>query len=130
MNTVNPNLSRARRAPWRWPLYLQIMAAVALGATVGLWLPASIAAAFDIPARLVLRLLGAIAPPLILVAVMRALLGATIHGKVAGRMFFLLGLNTLVAIMIGLATANLIRPGRHAALPPGETHRIASNPIA
>jgi len=141
MNTMNglerttvgapgANLSQSRRAPWRWPLYVQIMAAVALGAGSGLWLPASIAGSLDVPAQLVLRLLGAIAPPLILVAVMRALLGATIHGKVAGRLFFLLALNTLVAIMIGLATANLIRPGRHAALPPGEAPRIASNPLA
>jgi len=141
MNTMNglermtvgapgANLSQARRAPWRWPLYLQIMAAVALGAASGLWLTASMAGSFDVPARLVLRLLGAIAPPLVLVAVMRALLGAAIQGKVAGRLFFLLALNTLVAIMIGLATANMIRPGRHAALPPGDALRIASNPLA
>jgi DAACS family dicarboxylate/amino acid:cation (Na+ or H+) symporter len=123
MNTVNG------RAPWRWPLYVQTLAAVALGAGVGLYVPAPIAGFVDVPARLILRLLGAIAPPLILVAVMRALLGATIHGKVAGRMFFLLGLNTLIAILIGLATANAIRPGRHAALPPGEAPRIASNPL-
>jgi Na+/H+-dicarboxylate symporter len=129
MSTVSPDLNRTRRAPWRWPLYLQIIAAVALGATVGLWLPAPIAAPFDIPARMVLRLLGAIAPPLILVAVMRALLGTTIHGRIAGRLFFLLALNTLVAIGIGLATANMIRPGRHAALPPGEAPIIAGNPL-
>jgi len=123
------NLSFARRVPWRWPLYVQIVAAVALGAGVGLWLPASIARSFDIPAGLILRLLGATAPPLILVAVMRALLGTTIHGKLAGRMLFLLTLNTLVAILIGLATANTIGPGRDAALPPGEAPRIASNPL-
>jgi len=123
------SLSRTRRAPWRWPLYLQILAAVALGVGVGVGVPASMAGFLDVPARLVLRLLGAIAPPLVLVAVMRALLGATIHGKVAGRLFFLLALNTLVAILIGLATANAIKPGRHAALPPGEAPRIATNPL-
>jgi DAACS family dicarboxylate/amino acid:cation (Na+ or H+) symporter len=119
----------ARRAFWRWPLYVQIMAAVGLGVGVGLWLPASMAGPFDLPARLILRLLGAIAPPLILVAVMRALLGARIQGKVAGRMFFLLALNTVVAILIGLATANAIQPGRDAALPPGEAPKIAGNPL-
>ena len=123
------NLRRTRRVPWRWPLFGQIMAAVALGVGVGFWLPAPIASPFDIPARLILRLLGAIAPPLILVAVMRALLGATIHGKLARRMFFLLALNTLVAILIGLATANAIRPGRYAALPPGDAPRITSHPF-
>ena len=124
------NLSRARRAPWRWPLYVQIVSSVVLGVVVGLWLPASMASALDVPARLILRLLGAVAPPLILLAVMRALLGASVHGKHVGRMFFLLALNTLVAIMIGLATANAIRPGRHAALPPGEAPKIASNPVS
>jgi Na+/H+-dicarboxylate symporter len=123
------NLGSAPRARWRWPLYGQVMAAVALGVGVGLWLPTSMARPFDIPARLILRLLGAIAPPLILVAVMRALLGARVHGKVAGRMFFLLALNTMIAILIGLAAANAIRPGRHAALPPGEAPRIAGNPL-
>jgi Na+/H+-dicarboxylate symporter len=91
--------------------------------------PAPVAGVLDVPARLILRLLGAIAPPLVLIAVMRALLGATIHGKVAGRMFFLLALNTVVAILIGLATANAIRPGRHAALPPGDAPAIAGNPL-
>jgi Na+/H+-dicarboxylate symporter len=124
------NLASARRAPWRWPLYVQTMLAVALGAWVGLWLPASMAGLFDMPARLILRLLGAIAPPLILVAVMRALVGAKVHGKVAGRMFFLLALNTIVAILIGLAAANAIRPGHHAALPPGEAPSVAGNPLA
>jgi Na+/H+-dicarboxylate symporter len=132
--TIGPrramNLGSPRRALWRWPLYVQIMGAVALGVGVGLWLSPSMARPFDMPARLILRLLGAIAPPLILVAVMRSLLGARVHGKVAGRMFFLLALNTMVAILIGLAAANAIRPGRHGALPPGEAPRIAGNPLA
>jgi DAACS family dicarboxylate/amino acid:cation (Na+ or H+) symporter len=36
----------------------------------------------------------------------------------------------MVAILIGLAAANAIRPGRHGALPPGEAPRIAGNPLA
>jgi DAACS family dicarboxylate/amino acid:cation (Na+ or H+) symporter len=124
------NVRSGRRALWGRPLYVQIIAAVALGVAVGLWLPVSMAGPFDTIARLILRLLGAIAPPLILLAVMRALLGARVDGKVAGRMFFLLALNTMVAIAIGLAAANAIRPGRHGALPPGEAPRIAGNPLA
>ena len=124
------NLGSARRALWRWPLYVQIIAAVALGVGAGLWLPASMAGPFDTLARLILRLLGAIAPPLILVAVMRALLGARVDGKFARKMFFLLALNTMVAILIGLAVANAIRRGRDGALPPGQAPRIAGNPLA
>ena len=61
-------LHRLRRVP----LYLQIVVALALGVIVGIFLTPERAVGFDIPARLILRLLGAIAPPLILVAVMRA----------------------------------------------------------
>jgi Na+/H+-dicarboxylate symporter len=84
----------------------------------------------DVPARMILRLLGAIAPPLILIAVSRALLGADIRGKLPRKMFFLLVMNTLVAIFIGLIVANLIRPGSHASLPPGEAPRVSGSPIA
>jgi len=38
-------------------------------------------------------------------------------------MFGLLAMNTMVAILIGIAVANVIRPGRHASLPPGEEER-------
>lgn len=72
----------------------------------------------DLPARLILRLLGALAPPLILVAVVHALLTAEIRGRVAWRMGRLLLLNTLTAIIVGLLVANLLEPGRHAHLPP------------
>jgi len=33
----------------------------------------------------------------------------------AGKLFFLLALNTVVAILIGLLVANVLRPGRAAA---------------
>src|SRR4029453_17136201 len=95
----------------RMPLYARIVVALILGVGVGLLIPATWAAGLDIPARMILRLLGAIAPPLILVAVSRALVGANVRGKLAGKMFFLLALNTLVAICIGLFVANVIRPG-------------------
>jgi DAACS family dicarboxylate/amino acid:cation (Na+ or H+) symporter len=112
------------------PLYVRIAIALALGVVAGLALPASVATALDVPAKIVLRLLGAIAPPLILVAVSRALLGANVRGKLAGRMCFLLMLNTMVAIFIGLLVANTMRPGKHASLPPGEAPAIAANPLA
>jgi DAACS family dicarboxylate/amino acid:cation (Na+ or H+) symporter len=78
---------------------------------------------------MILRLLGAIAPPLILIAVSRALLGANVRGKLAGKMFFLLFLNTVVAIFVGLVVANVVRPGRHASLPPGDAPVLTGNPL-
>ena len=113
----------------RMPLYLRIVVALALGVGIGLIVPESWASALDIPARMILRLLGAIAPPLILVAVSRALLGANVRGRLAGRMFFLLALNTVVAIFVGLFVANIVRPGRHASLPPGEAPQISGSPL-
>ena len=113
----------------RIPLYIRIAIALALGVGAGLLLPADWAQYFDIPARMILRVLGAIAPPLILVAVLQALIGAKAGGKLAGKMFFLLVLNTVVAILIGITVANTIRPGSHASLPPGEAPKLTGNPL-
>ena len=99
------------------PLYLRILVGLVLGIGVGVALGPS-AHALDLPARLILRLLGALAPPLILVAVVHALLTAEIQGAVAWRLGRLLLLNTLVAIVVGLVVANALAPGRHAHLPP------------
>src|SRR5881394_1180068 len=98
----------------RIPLYIRIAFALAIGGVAGLVLPNGWAQYFDVPARMILRVLGAIAPPLILVAVMKSLIDAKVGGKLAGKMFFLLTLNTVVAILIGLTVANVIRPGSHA----------------
>src|SRR5438093_2926362 len=113
----------------RLPLYVQIVIALLLGALAGLILPYKIAAALDVPARMILRFLGAIAPPLILLAVMRALITANVKGRLAGKLFFLLALNTVVAIVVGLTVANVIRPGRHVHLPPSETPKVNADPL-
>jgi Na+/H+-dicarboxylate symporter len=104
-------------ARWnRWPLYLRILVGLVLGVLVGLALGPS-AKPFDWPARIILRLLGGLAPALILVAVVRALMTAEVHGRLALRMAGLLLLNTVVAISVGLGVANLIRPGAGVNLP-------------
>src|SRR3954447_25441359 len=117
----------------RWfpklPLYVQIAIALALGVVAGLLLSPSWARKFNVPALIILRLLGAIAPPLILVAVARALITANVRGRLAGKMFFLLVLNTVVAILIGLLVANVIRPGKHAHLPAGEVPKLGGSPL-
>lgn len=127
----SPETPTVHERSWygRIPLYVKIMIALVLGVIVGVVLPKSIATFLNWPGLLILRLLGAIAPPLILVAVVRALLGANVKGRTAGRMFGLLAMNTLVAIIIGIAVANLIRPGQHASLPPGKPPELKGNPI-
>ena len=112
----------AERAPgplgW-WastPLYLRILFGMALGVAVGVVVgPAT--KPLDWIAQIVLRILGALAPMLILVAVVQAIMTAEIRGRLALRIAGLLLVNTTVAILVGLGVANLLRPGAGATLP-------------
>ena len=117
----------------RVPLYLKILVAMLLGVGVGLLVNQTWAVRLNQPAVIILRLLGAIAPPLILVAVIRALMTANVRGRLAGKLFFLLVLNTLVAILVGLTVANIIRPGKHAAARATRSaqghHRRSAQPV-
>ncbi|MDJ0447168.1 dicarboxylate/amino acid:cation symporter [Methylocystis sp. JR02] len=98
-------------ARWRAiPLYLRIIAGVALGLFAGVALGAD-AAPLAMPAKLVLRVLGALAPPLILLAIVQALMRAHLGGGEARRLVSLLLTNTLVAIGVGLLVANIVQPG-------------------
>ena len=99
----------------RWnaiPLYLRIVLAMILGAITGLVLGEN-ALLLEIPSKVILQLLGALAPPLILVAVTHVLMTTELRGRMVWRLAGLLLLNTTVAIVIGLAVANTIRPGAH-----------------
>lgn len=102
-----------------WPLYLRILGALVLGVALGLILGKQ-AVFFELPAKIILQLLGALAPPLILIAVTHVLMTTEIAGKTAARLGSLLILNTVVAICIGLFVANLVKPGTWAALKPPE----------
>lgn len=116
---------------WRaTPLYLRILGAVALGFAVGVMLGAQ-AAVLETPAKLVLRLLGALAPPLILLAIVQALMRAHLGGRQALRLVTLLLTNTLVAIGIGLLVANVLQPGSWLkATPAQESAKAAAVPAA
>src|SRR5437016_13897312 len=95
-------VTHPQRPLLRLPLYLQILIALVLGVGAGLVLRKDWAEGFNIPAQIILRLLGAIAPPLILVAVVRALVTAEGRGRLAGKRLLRLALNTVVAILIAL----------------------------
>ena len=64
--------------------------------------------------KVILQLLGALAPPLILIAVTHVLMTTEISGRTARRLAKLLLLNTTVAILIGLGVANVMKPGAWA----------------
>lgn len=133
-------------ARWqRIPLYLRILGACLLGAAVGValreldnqrlvaeegsWLsritPLTWAKSLATPSQLVLRLLGALAAPLVLVAVVQALMQAQIPRGSAFKLLSLLLLNTVVAILIGLTVVNLIQPGKWTSLAKEETAAAA-----
>jgi Na+/H+-dicarboxylate symporter len=106
--------------PWNaLPLYVRIVIALILGLITGLILGER-ALIFEIPAKVILQLLGALAPPLILIAVTHVLMTTEIPGKTAGRLAFLLILNTTVAILIGLTVANVMKPGTWSEMKPPE----------
>lgn len=112
--TASPNMGVIAR--WQGiPLYARIMIALILGVLVGLLL-GSEAAVLAVPGKLVLRLLGALAPPLILAAIVHTFMTTQLGGPLAVRLPRLLLLNTVVAITVGLTVANVIQPGQGAGL--------------
>jgi Na+/H+-dicarboxylate symporter len=114
------------------PLYARIVIALVLGVMVGLML-GSQAAVLAVPGKLVLRLLGALAPALILAAIVHTFMTTQLGGPLAIRLPRLLLLNTLVAITVGLTVANVIQPGQGAGLTPPTPHEDATksaNPLA
>lgn len=103
-------------AKWnKLPLYWRILIALVLGLVTGLLLEKK-AAVFELPSAVILQLLGALAPPLILIAVTHVLMTTEITGKTARRLAGLLILNTTVAILIGLGVANVMKPGTWSKL--------------
>ena len=105
-------------ATWQHlPLYGRIVIGVIFGVVAGLML-GSQAAVLAMPGKLVLRLLGALAPPLILAAIVHTFMTTRLGGPLAARLGWLLLLNTLVAITVGLTVANVIQPGQGAGLTP------------
>jgi Na+/H+-dicarboxylate symporter len=113
------------------PLYLRILIGLALGVLIGMLL-GSRAEHLKFVSQIILRCLGALAPALILVAVIDSILNANVKGRGAAHLAFLLILNTTVAIVIGLLVANVIRPGKHAHLAPATqpTDQLAGGSIS
>ena len=118
--------------PFAWyqrtPLYLRIVAALIIGVIAGLKLGhwAVNLAPFS---SVVLRLLGALATPLIFVAVIRALVKAKISGRTGAQLLFQLFLNTTVAIIIGLLIANTLQPGTHTHIDASLAQRPSQIPF-
>src|SRR5258706_7624610 len=102
--------SESRRGPFAWwtamPLYLRILVGLVLGMACGLAMGPN-AKVLDWAAQIILRVLGALAPALILMALVRAIMTAENPGRVALRLGALPILNTNVALPLGLRVRNL-----------------------
>ena len=130
---TTPTQSAGLIARWQSiPLYARIVIALVLGVVVGMMLGRD-AASLAMPGKLVLRLLGALAPALILAAIVHTFMTTQLGGPLAVRLPRLLLLNTVVAITVGLTVANVIQPGLGAGLTPPTPHAETTktaNPLA
>ena len=125
-----PERSIGRRYP---PLYAQVIIAVIVAVPVGLLLGrdasgfdrlpvvlrsivAALVTGFELAPRLIIRALGALAAPLVVLAILSAIVTNEVKGRQGFRMMAYYLLNTLVAMGIGLAVSNAIRPGQGASL--------------
>ncbi len=121
----------------RLPLYGQILLGLFVGVMIGSlmhphWAGADSARWVQLMlgflnaiVDIVLRLLRAIAAPLILLAVLRSVAGTKVRGKTIGRLIYFLTLNTTTAVLVALLVANVMHPGVWANLSPparAETH--------
>ena len=95
----------------RTPLFVRILGGLLLGVVVGLLLGVN-AGPLEIPSKLLLRILSALASPLILLAVVQAIMQVQFPKYSGWKLVGLLLLNTVVAILIGLTVANVLQPGK------------------
>jgi Na+/H+-dicarboxylate symporter len=96
----------------RFPLYAQIIAALLLGLVLGPVLGKQAGPLGEL-GKLVVQLIKGVATPLLFFAIVNAVLRAEIAGKGALRMLGAAILNASVALFIGLAISNLLKPGSH-----------------
>jgi DAACS family dicarboxylate/amino acid:cation (Na+ or H+) symporter len=100
---------------WGLPLYVWVVIAVVSAIPVGL-LWGEGASALDLLPKLILRALTALAAPLVVLAILSAIVTNDVKGRQGLIMMLFYLLNTLVAMLIGLSLTNLIQPGKGASL--------------
>jgi DAACS family dicarboxylate/amino acid:cation (Na+ or H+) symporter len=74
------------------------------------------AVSLEIMPKLILRALTALAAPLVVLAILSAVVSNEIHGRQGALMMVFYLINTVVAMLIGLTLTNLVKPGLGAAL--------------
>jgi Na+/H+-dicarboxylate symporter len=97
------------------PLYVWVLIAVVVAIPVGLLWP-GVATKLNLLPDLIIRAIKALAAPLVVLAILSAIVSNDIRGRQGTLMMAYYLINTLVAMGIGLALTNLIRPGVGAQL--------------
>lgn len=127
-NSVPMPADEPESRPGGIPLYIWVIGAVLLAIPTGMVLGADASWAARLPRfvisilsffvtgldlipTLIVRALGALAAPLVVLAILSAIVTNDIHGRQGARMMVYYLINTLVAMGIGLGLTNLIRPG-------------------
>ncbi len=98
------------------PLYVWVILAALLAVPFGLYVPkvvggVDVATQLDLLPNLIIRALKALATPLVVLAILSAIVTNDIRGRQGTRMMIYYFINTVIAITIGLALSNLVRPG-------------------
>ncbi len=146
--TADPDRRRTR-----FPFVARILAAMALGAALGLlhravgpldadawgsagaWPLAALswigrrAEPLGMLGGLIVNLIKGLAGPLLLFAVLDAFLRTQVRWRDAARLVAIAGFNAVLALAIGLGISNLIRPGRFLTIPPPTGAAVEARPL-
>ena len=101
--------------PGGLPLYVWVILAVAIAVPVGLFWGEG-ATNLELLPKLILRALTALAAPLVVLAILSAIVTNEVKGRFGALMMLFYLINTLVAMLIGLGLSNLLQPGKGASL--------------
>ncbi len=116
--------------PGGLPLYVWVILAVAIAVPVGLFWGEG-ATNLELLPKLILRALTALAAPLVVLAILSAIVTNEVKGRLGALMMLFYLINTLVAMLIGLSLSNLVQPGKGASLvEPGTATPTLANKTA
>jgi Na+/H+-dicarboxylate symporter len=112
---LSAGVAEPESRPGGIPLYVWVIAAVILAIPTGLFWGEG-AERLNLLPKLIIRALSALAAPLVVLAILSAIVSNDIRGRQGARMMLYYLINTLVAMGFGLLLSNLIRPGLGAEL--------------
>jgi Na+/H+-dicarboxylate symporter len=101
--------------PGGLPLYVWVILAVVIAIPVGLFWGEA-ATNLELLPKLILRALTALAAPLVVLAILSAIVTNEVKGRLGALMMLFYLINTVVAMLIGLGLSNLVQPGTGASL--------------